>query len=119
MKTEWLPHLHLQAWREKSGLTQKQIGNKLCLTKFTLSRWEAGKRHMTLDDLGRIAELLQVEAAALFLAPADYDLAVCSHRFAAFAKEAGPSRTKALLDGMGAPNRGRPLSLAENGKSGA
>lgn len=69
---------------------------------------------MTLGDLARVAELLHVEPVALFLSPEDYDVAVCIHRFALFAKAAGPERSKALLDGMGAPSHNYPLALAEN-----
>lgn len=59
---------------------------------------------MDIGDLGRVAGLLGVEPVALFLAPEDYDLSVCIHRFALYAKDIGAERAKALLDGMGAPN---------------
>jgi transcriptional regulator with XRE-family HTH domain len=103
MTSDWLPHLHLAAWREKANLTQEQMGNKLNLSKSAISRWEAGLRNMDLRDLARVASLLNVEPVALFLSPEDYDLAICIHRFSLFAKDIGAIRAKSLLDGMGAP----------------
>ena len=49
---------HIREYREKNGLTQKQLAEKLYVSDRTISRWERGNGLPDIDELPRIARLL-------------------------------------------------------------
>jgi len=56
--------------REKSGLTQKQLGNLLGLGQSAVSMWEAGERMPRADMLPELARILGCTIDDLFDRPA-------------------------------------------------
>ena len=50
----------LKNHRERSGLSQAQVAEKLHLTRQAISRWENGKGYPDLDNLVLLSELYQV-----------------------------------------------------------
>lgn len=52
--------LFIAEYREKYGLTQAQLGERLdpAVSDVTVSRWETGKRRPDLDTLAAIAEAI-------------------------------------------------------------
>lgn len=56
-----LPRLYIAEWREKRGLTQEQLGERLGVSDVTVSRWETGKRRPDLATLAAIAEAIGIE----------------------------------------------------------
>lgn len=67
-------HIYLQEWRESRGLTGQQLGDRLGVSKGTISRWESGKRVPNTNVLEALAEALSTPVETLFgppLAPTD------------------------------------------------
>lgn len=70
--------IFLQEWREKRGLSQKQLGERLDppVTNMTVSRWERAARggvaiaQMNSDVLAAVAEALNIEPPDLYRHPA-------------------------------------------------
>lgn len=52
------PKNYIAEWREKRGLTQIQLGERLGTSDVTVSRWETGKRKPDLDAQAAICEAL-------------------------------------------------------------
>ena len=53
------PHrFYLAEWREKVGLTQEQLGERLGTSDVTISRWETRRRQPDLNALAAICEAL-------------------------------------------------------------
>jgi transcriptional regulator with XRE-family HTH domain len=48
--------IHLRAWREHAGLSQEELGRRLGVRHSAISRWENGRRPVTLDQLFSIAK---------------------------------------------------------------
>lgn len=46
--------------RKDLGMTQSQFADQLCVTRQTVSRWEAGAVMPDIDKIGDIAEILKV-----------------------------------------------------------
>ncbi len=66
----------LKEWREKKGLTQQQLADRLpagddgkATGKDQVSRWERSKRGMTMDVQAALAEALGIDPGALFHDP--------------------------------------------------
>lgn len=59
----------LKVWREYRGLTQQQLGERLGLSKMTISGLETGKRDTNTRNWRRLAEVLAVDLDDLV--PAD------------------------------------------------
>lgn len=53
--------LYLAEWREKRGLSQEALGNRLGTSDVTVSRWETGKRQPDLNAQAAIAEALDID----------------------------------------------------------
>lgn len=53
--------LYLAEWREKKGLSQVDLANRMGTTDVTISRWETGKRRPDLDAQAAFAEALGIE----------------------------------------------------------
>lgn len=65
------PHrLYLAEWREKAGLTQEQLGERLGTSDVTISRWETRRRQPDLNALAALCEALE-GALGLDLQPMD------------------------------------------------
>lgn len=58
-------YIKMQELRELSGLTQKQLAEKVYVTQSMIGRIEIGAAEPSLSLLGRIAEALGVTAAEL------------------------------------------------------
>lgn len=64
------PHRHyLRAWREFRNLTQEQLAERLETGKDQISRWENGKRGMSVEVQFALAEALNIEPQDLFRDP--------------------------------------------------
>lgn len=69
--------IFLQEWREKRGLSQKQLGERLDppVTNMTVSRWERAARggvaiaQMNADVLAAVAEALDIEPQDFYRHP--------------------------------------------------
>jgi len=62
--------LYIAEWREKAGLTQEQLAERVGTSKASISRWETGERDPTAKVLAAIAYALDREVADLFRDPA-------------------------------------------------
>lgn len=61
----------LKAIREKAGLSQKKLAEKLGVDENTVWRWEAGRAYPSVDLGKQIAELLGVSVDDLLRGPAE------------------------------------------------
>lgn len=63
--------LYIAEWREKRGLSQQTLADRLGASDVTISRWETGKRRPDLNALAAIAEALggNLEVIDLFRHP--------------------------------------------------
>jgi len=61
--------LRLAQHRKTRGLTQAKLAEMLGVEQPTVQRWEAGTRTPDLDDIGNIADALQVTPGELFRMP--------------------------------------------------
>lgn len=63
--------IYLAEWREKRGLTQKQLGERLepPVTDMAVSRWERGDRKLNTETIDQVAYALDIEPADLFRDP--------------------------------------------------
>ncbi|MBE6542749.1 MAG: helix-turn-helix transcriptional regulator, partial [Ruminococcaceae bacterium] len=50
----------IKEYRTKKGITQEELGNKLFVTKQTISKWECGKTDPDIEMLRRIAVFLDI-----------------------------------------------------------
>lgn len=60
----------LRLWREYRGLSQQALGERVCLSKMTISGLETGKRDTSSKNWRLLADALSVDIADLF--PPDY-----------------------------------------------
>ena len=61
--------LFLGEWREKRGLTQQQLADRVGTTKESVSRGENGKRQMNVAILAEMADALGIDVPDLFFSP--------------------------------------------------
>jgi len=61
--------LYLAEWREKRGLTQQQLADRLETSDVTISRWETGKRRPDDDAKSAISWVLGIEVVDLYRHP--------------------------------------------------
>lgn len=61
--------IYLAEWREKRGLTQEVLANRLGTTDVTVSRWETGKALLNTNVMAAIAEALAIEPEDLYHDP--------------------------------------------------
>lgn len=50
----------IQAYRKKFGLSQEELGNKLCVSRQTVSLWEKGQTMPTIDNLSLLKEIFHI-----------------------------------------------------------
>ena len=55
----------IQTYRKKSNLSQEALGEKLALSRQTISLWEKDKTMPTVDNLVRLAEIFSVSVENL------------------------------------------------------
>ena len=61
--------IYFKEWREKRGLTQEQVADRLGTTKATVSRMETGKSQYNRGYVEELAYALTVEPDQLFRDP--------------------------------------------------
>lgn len=61
--------------RKDLGITQIEFADKMCVTRQTVSRWEAGTVYPDIDKISDIAELLQVSCDYLLKDDAEVESA--------------------------------------------
>ena len=57
---------NIRAFREKNGLTQEELGDKLGISQVTISQYESGARTPNLFMAKTIAEFFGISLEALF-----------------------------------------------------
>lgn len=50
----------LQQLRNKKGLTQEQLAEKVCVSRVAISKWESGRGYPNLDSLKKLSEIFNV-----------------------------------------------------------
>ena len=90
--------LYIEAWREKCGLTQEQLAQRVGTTKGTILRWETEVRDPPLAALGALAEAFGIDPPALFHPP-------------------DKPTADDLLRGLRQPDRDRVIRFIENLKN--
>ncbi len=58
----------LEELRDRSGLSQSELGDKIGVTRQTIAAWEKGEREPSLGQLSRIATELRISLETLFTA---------------------------------------------------
>ncbi|MBD5101930.1 MAG: helix-turn-helix transcriptional regulator [Subdoligranulum sp.] len=68
--------------REKAGMTQKELGEKIGVSGVAVMRYEKGQRKIDIDLFRKLADALQVSAAWLFPQPLfnDYEEAAAEYK---------------------------------------
>jgi transcriptional regulator with XRE-family HTH domain len=61
--------VYLLEWREYRGMTQDELAERIDTTNGAISRWENGKRDITVGVLAAIAEALHCHVVDLFRHP--------------------------------------------------
>ena len=55
----------LKKWRQEKGLTQKELADKINVTRSAFAKWENGNRMPDAAMISRLAEVLGVDAGLL------------------------------------------------------
>lgn len=55
---------NLKLFRKKKNLTQQELGEMLGVKKSTVSRWESGERAMTVENIKKVSQVLNVPVGA-------------------------------------------------------
>lgn len=66
--------LFIAEWRDRRGLSQDTLAERVGTTKASISRWETGKRDITGESLAAIAQALGLEPQQLFRHPDEQSL---------------------------------------------
>jgi transcriptional regulator with XRE-family HTH domain len=61
--------IYLAEWRERRGLSQKTLGERLGVANMSVSRWERGTALLSTDVMAAIAEALDIEPVDLYRHP--------------------------------------------------
>lgn len=64
---------NLKKYRNKIGLSQENFANKAGLHRTYISAIESGKRSISLDNIQKIADALNIDTYKLFLDDLDYN----------------------------------------------
>lgn len=95
-----MPHRHLKAWRERSGLTQEQAAEALGIQQPAYGKWERGEVSPQMTQVAQLALLYRVHPADLFIAPPAKGIAPLWPRMRAVL-EALPAAEAMQLVGLG------------------
>jgi transcriptional regulator with XRE-family HTH domain len=68
MKGHGIRH-HLRDWRKRRGLSQQALADAVGLTKGMISRYESAQKHMHIEVMLRLFEVLNVTAGEFFTSP--------------------------------------------------
>lgn len=63
------PRIFLAEWREARGLSQERLGERLGVSKMTVSRWERNVASVNINVMSALAEALDIEPRDLFRHP--------------------------------------------------
>lgn len=63
------PRIFLADWREARGLSQERLGDRLGVSKMTVSRWERNVASINVNVMSALAEALDIEPNDLFRHP--------------------------------------------------
>ena len=63
------PPLFIAEWRDRKGLTQQQLGDRLGVSDVTVSRWETRSRRPDGSTLAAICEALGIPITAIYRHP--------------------------------------------------
>lgn len=63
------PRIFLAEWREARGLSQERLGDRLGVSKMTVSRWERNVASINVNVMSALAEALDIEPRDLFRHP--------------------------------------------------
>ena len=66
---------YLRAARDTVSLSQTELARKLTVSKQTISNWESNRYLPPTTRVSRLARVLAVQAGALFMVRATYELA--------------------------------------------
>ena len=58
--------IKLKYWRLKRRLTQEELADKILVAPHYISDIERGRRNITMQTIGRLANALEVEVCSLF-----------------------------------------------------
>lgn len=61
--------IYLAEWRERRGLTQKQLGDRLGVAGLSVSRWERSTALLNTNVMAAVAEALNIEPQDLYRHP--------------------------------------------------
>ena len=56
----------IKTFREKAGMSQRDLANAIGVTQAAVAQWELGTAQPTLDNLRRVADILGVSPGDLF-----------------------------------------------------
>lgn len=56
----------IRMFREKAGMTQKELADALKLNQSSVARWETGEQNPTASKIGQIAQVLNCLPGDLF-----------------------------------------------------
>lgn len=63
------PRHYLKEWRQKLGLKQQQVADRMETSKGQISRWESDKRGLSMDVIFALADALGIDAPDLLRDP--------------------------------------------------
>ncbi len=92
---------HLRTLREARGLTQAEVARKAGLTQPSISKYETGKREVTLGTAMRLAAALDITPCQLIELETDHLILAAGSRLARAVEvlEASPELLDRVLDG--------------------
>ena len=64
---------NLKLFRKRKNLTQQKLGDMLGVEKSTISRWESGERAMTIENVKKISQILEVPFGAFLSSNDSYE----------------------------------------------
>lgn len=73
-------HENLKTAREKSGLNQKEVADKIGVAKSTYSLYESGKREPGVPTIKKIADVLNVSADGLLGIESSEPTTIAAHK---------------------------------------
>jgi len=69
IKSKRPPYIFLREWRNKFGLSQQRLAERVGVNKAQVSNWESGARRPSSQNQAALAEALGLEVLELFRHP--------------------------------------------------